>query len=539
MVMTNVIQIILFALSAFLLSSQTNSPALLVQAQIQSPACGCDECTDEILDTYAGPYTCGARIEYLIRDLGYTEVEACRKVSSEEFPTICGPACDPDRCDKTNAPINSAPTRPPVPAPSSLYCFPDDDGSRVTYLDMWDGSYKVQVKEGNICGPGDNRFSRNTVSRSGDELTLQFKKNGGVWEASEVRIVIPDETPYKYGDYAFHVKSVAVKNSAGIILSDILPKEIVLGLFTWDPTDDYSVHQNWNHEVDIEISRWNSDTNADTQFLVQPPGYPQMYRFYSGLSSNTYQQSNHRHSFKWLPNEISWLSTAGGGHSHAYTTKSAILGGGIDYVQCLPADVEIRLNLWSVNGMGSGPSALNNDDYVEVIIDNFTYEEDGIEFAAPGDYCSKHCQCEAVLGCSNGQCISMPSSTASPSTEPSSLSTPLSTSPSMHPSPGPTLNPTVEPHTPLPTVTFLCTKNQDCKDNDVCTSDKCMEKTGQCKNKKKKNKCCMKQDECVNTFKNGKCKVYKCNLKKKRCKKKTTLLNCENRNQCKSGTCDA
>jgi len=339
-----------------------------------------------------------------------------------EYPTICGPACDPDRCDDTNAPITPAPTLPPVPTPSSLYCFPNDDGSRVTYLDMWDGSYKVQVKEGNVCGPGDNRFSRNTVSRSVNELTLQFKKIGSIWEASEVRVVMPDETPFKYGNYSFHIKSVAVKNSAGTILSNLLPKEIVLGLFTWDPTDDYNVHQNWNHEVDIEISRWGSDTNADTQFLVQPPGYPQMYRFYSGLSSGSYEQSNHWHSFRWLPNEISWLSTAGGGQSHIYTTESAILGGGTDYVQCLPADVEIRLNLWSINGMDPGPSDLNDDHYVEVVIDNFKYEEDEIEFAAPGDYCSKHCQCEAPLGCSNGQCIPTPLS-AQPSSIPTAIPT--------------------------------------------------------------------------------------------------------------------
>lgn len=432
-------------------------PDDLMDASSPTSVCGCDECTDQILNTYAGPYTCGARINYLMVDCGYTEVDACRQIAGYEFPTICGPKCDPDRCYTANAPITPAPTLPPAPPPSSLYCFPNDDGSRVTYLDMWDGSYKVQVKEGDVCGPGDNRFSRNTISRSGDELTLQFKKNGSIWEGSEVRIVIPDGSPFKYGNYKFHIKSVSVKNSAGTIISEILPKNLVLGLFTWDPTDDYSSNENWNHEVDIEISRWSVDGNADMQFLVQPPVSPQMYRFYSGLSSGTYEQSNHWHSFRWLPNEISWLSTAGGGQSHVYTTKSAILEGGTDYVQCLPADVEIRLNLWSVDGMDPGPSGLSDDDYVEVIIDNFQYEEDGIEFVAPGDYCSKHCQCEAALGCSNGQCLSIPlsdypssSPTLIPTTTPTNQSTlPPSTFPSAdityRPSTGPTSSPTLFP----------------------------------------------------------------------------------------------
>jgi hypothetical protein len=405
-----------FILSILIILSKA-SPGL-------SQKCGCNECTDDILERFAGLYKCGARIDYRVSYYEDDEIEACRIVAGKEFPTICGHECDPDRCDSSPAPITPSPTFPPIPSPSSLYCFPLDDGvSRVTYDDLWDGSYKVQVKEGNICGPGENRFSRNTVSRSGDDLIFQFKKNAasGVWEASEVRIVLPDGSPFEYGNYTFHVKSVAVKNSDDTEVSNILPANLVLGLFTWDPTDRYSERENYSHEVDIEVSRWGALTNADTQFLVQPPGSPQMFRFYSGLSPNTYDQSNQWHSFRWLPNKIWWSSTAGGGQSHSYSTEEAVTNGIEDYVQCLPAEVEIRINLWSMDGQNTVPQGLLADDqYVEVIIDNFTYEKAGIDFAEPGDYCSKHCQCEAALGCHNGQCIAVPQSpVTSPSAGPS------------------------------------------------------------------------------------------------------------------------
>jgi len=263
---------------------------------------------------------------------------------------------------------------------------------------MWDGGFTVQVKEGNMCGTGDNRFTPNTVSvpvGSRQDLVLQFKKNGDYWEASEVRIVNPDGSTFKYEDYSFHVNSVKVKDSANIVISNVLPANIVLGLFTWDPTDDYSTNRNYNHEVDIEISKWGDPNNKDVQFLIQPPpGYPQKYSFYSRTDTNTYDQSDQLNSFDWLPNKISWSSTAGGGQTHKYTTEDAVLKGCTDNVQCLPAAVEIRINLWSIGGSTTAPQGLSDTDVVEVIIDNFTHEESSVEFALPGDDCSKHCQCE-------------------------------------------------------------------------------------------------------------------------------------------------
>jgi hypothetical protein len=96
--------------------------------------------------------------------------------------------------------------------------------------------------------------------------------------------------------------------------------------------------------VDIEIARWNSEHLADIQFLVQPPGDPHKYRFYSGAGT-TYDQAPHIYKFDWRPAEIEWTSDAGGGHSFIYNTQMALDARKPDYTQCMPADVEVRLNV--------------------------------------------------------------------------------------------------------------------------------------------------------------------------------------------------
>ena len=270
--------------------------------------------------------------------------------------------CDPRRCD--GAPLSPStlyPTESPKPS-SPLYCFPEQS-NRVEY-NLW--GFKVEVKESNsLCGQASNKFSSNTVSvPNEDELSLEFKRVGNVWEASEVRVLLPNhETEkYQYGDYRFHVKSVTVVDSlTNQITSTVLPKDLVIGMFTWDPTETYEAvnRQNYNHEVDIEISRWGIDGNKDVQFLVQPYQYvPTYHRFFSGdASANVIEDlldhSDHWYSFKWLPGVIYWNSTAGGILESEYTVESNVKAARRCYVQCLPADVEVCLNVWNIFGSRS------------------------------------------------------------------------------------------------------------------------------------------------------------------------------------------
>ena len=70
------------------------------------PKCGCYDCTIDILNTLADEYSCMERIDWLIDSSGYSEFEACRMVAGQEFPSLCGPNCDPETCDQTSTTCN-------------------------------------------------------------------------------------------------------------------------------------------------------------------------------------------------------------------------------------------------------------------------------------------------------------------------------------------------------------------------------------------------------------------------------------------------
>jgi len=342
------------------------------------------------------------------------EEDACLAVFGNEFPVTCGRACDPRRCDAVLTAFPTiAPHTPTLTFDSSMYCFPAYN-DRTRFTNVW-GNYVVEVKEG-VCGPDANTFTTDTVkveedtSGNNDELTLQYKYVPVTgWEGSEVRVVLPDaQMPFKYGTYKFSVKSIVHRNTkTGLVVSNVLPPSLILGLFTWDTTDSYDVHENWNHEVDIEISRWGIRDNKDVQFLVQPPEQPQWYRFQSDSDINNLDQAGHTYEFLWNPGSIHWSTTAGGGQTHSYSTELAIQYGVPDRVQCLPADIEIRMNLWNLGGI-QAPMDMGIDDIVEVVIDSFTYTPSGLTHVDDGGHCTKHCQCKPSSLCVGGLCIPNP-----------------------------------------------------------------------------------------------------------------------------------
>lgn len=253
------------------------------------------------------------------------------------------------------------------------------------------------------CGPGFNKFGRETVSFDGDSLTLRFARIGGVWQASEVRIVPNDGSSFQYGTFRFVVDSVTVRKvSTREVVSNELPRSVVLGLFTWDDTDDFSVRENYNKEVDIELSKWNDPNNADAQFLVQPDGFPQKKRFFTGRQNdNTTQQGGQAYEVTWSPGSITWSTTAGGGQSHEYSAELALSEGREDLVQCLPANLDVRINIWNMLSVGD-PPGLAIDEEVVVVLGEFSYSEMTERFRGVGRRCSKDCQCES--SCRNGFC---------------------------------------------------------------------------------------------------------------------------------------
>jgi hypothetical protein len=70
--------------------------------------CGCPSCTQATLNQIAGGHSCGARIDWVMKNKGMSQVSACKLVANE-YPSICG-KCHADRCGSVT---------PPAPAPSN------------------------------------------------------------------------------------------------------------------------------------------------------------------------------------------------------------------------------------------------------------------------------------------------------------------------------------------------------------------------------------------------------------------------------------
>lgn len=394
--------------------------------------CGCRECTDDIYNTIAldyndaeSNYTCGQRIEWLANKIGSME-RACKQVSQVEFPGVCGPACHPERCDgrswplQTTQPTIAPASNKPLLQPSThLYCFPPHS-QRTRYEGVW-GAYTMQVKESNtqgapkFCGPHNNYFATENVEYNSNSLKLmyQYLPSKQAWAASEVRLV--PSAPSKffgYGTYSFRIQSIQIRNiNTNGIISNTLPPSLILGLFTWDDTEDYAKHENYNHEVDFELSRWGDARNVfDGQFLVQPPQRPQLYRFRTGNTegmANTYQ-------WTWNPGHITWAATSKDSSTgetvvianHSYTTAENMRMGVPDYVQCLNKgyrNMEIRMNLWNMHGSTVSPMEMSKNERVEVTVDEFQYIPSSKEYMERGSFCTKHCQCQDK--CIEGVCV--------------------------------------------------------------------------------------------------------------------------------------
>jgi hypothetical protein len=205
--------------------------------------------------------------------------------------------------------------------------------------------------------------------------------------------------PFSYGTFSFSLKTVAVLDGSSNVVSSQLPADMVLGMFTWDTSDDYALEQNHNHEVDFEISQWGDPANKDVQFLVQPheipgPHFPRDRRYFSlGQGGRVYE-------FTWNPNEIIWSSH---NRTYVYSTESVLASCATDYIQCLPNNVEVRINLW--NMADKIPDNIMDHHKVVVIFDDFTFTPSGETHVADGGACSKHCQCSNVSSCVSGICV--------------------------------------------------------------------------------------------------------------------------------------
>jgi len=117
--------------------------------------CGCETCTEAVWSTFAGGFTCGARISFLrdsdeetLINVGVTtgpfdESQACRYVT-DEYPDICTCACDSTTPAPTKTPT-LRPTRQPTSVPTSPSRF--HCGCNECTDEVWD-----VVADGFTCG---------------------------------------------------------------------------------------------------------------------------------------------------------------------------------------------------------------------------------------------------------------------------------------------------------------------------------------------------------------------------------------------------
>jgi hypothetical protein len=68
--------------------------------------CGCPSvCTEDILNLAADGASCKNRIQWLMTNRGFTELQACKQVGGEEFPLTCG-RCNPSNpCSNTTVAV--------------------------------------------------------------------------------------------------------------------------------------------------------------------------------------------------------------------------------------------------------------------------------------------------------------------------------------------------------------------------------------------------------------------------------------------------
>ena len=412
--------------------------------------CGCMSCDQSVWNAvaFAGApddYTCGNRIQYWVNTNGAKRMPACRQVASQF--DVCA-LCNPDTCETitdsattddddddtsddetTNRPTR-APTRRPKPTPSPTimtssepptmapfdhgfgedhYCYLPY-GERTVYKNVWDQGFIMEVKQDDtICDPGSNYWSNETVhyNKNTQQLTLEYKLVDGQWRAGEVRVLLPN-AHFTYGTYTWSVQEITTYDSeTNQVLSNHLDKDLVFGMFTWDDTENYTIHENYNHEVDIEISRFGHEQQWDIQFLVQPPEPLHYTRFYSdGGNGTTFDQGNNKtYQITWQPTQMDWWTDAAGGRNYTYTTQQALDALFEDRIQCLPANMEIRINLWNFRGAIPHSEFPGNTTVTRVVLDDFTFVPSGVTGVGVGETCSKDCQCELGLVCANVACI--------------------------------------------------------------------------------------------------------------------------------------
>ncbi|UCH24963.1 MAG: hypothetical protein JSV66_13565, partial [Trueperaceae bacterium] len=213
----------------------------------------------------------------------------------------------------------------------------------------WSGS-TWQVKASNtLVGPGPNTFSDREEDVYVDEqgrLHLTITQRDGRWWATEV----VSEDVLEFGTYMFRLASDVTD----------FPPTVVLGLFTWDPIDEFN-----HREIDIEFSKWGDAGNPNNaQYVVQPfTTAGNIFRF---NVPNLAGEVATTHSFEWNADRVQFRSISNQPAGSADIVTASWNYSGEDVPPAGSGNV--RLNLWLLDG--TPPS---DQQSVEAIIEDFTF----------------------------------------------------------------------------------------------------------------------------------------------------------------------
>ena len=206
-------------------------------------------------------------------------------------------------------------------------------------------SWTVKSSTGPV-GPGPNYFGSTSddvwIDGSG-YLHLKIVFRDGSWHSSEV---IGDDV-LGHGTYTFTLGSRV----------DLLDRNIVVGLFTWDtsaPEFNY-------REIDIEFSRWGDPQADNSQYAVQPwDTAGNTLRWNTVLTGTT-----STHAFEWRPDRVEFSSYQGsppGAAIQAWTYN------GPDVPPEGATSGNARINFWLMGG-----SAPFDGQEAELVVQSFDF----------------------------------------------------------------------------------------------------------------------------------------------------------------------